>query len=287
MGDDAAVVRPGPGLALLTTDMSVAGVHADLALVELDDLGWRAVAVSLSDIAAMGGTAARLVVAAAGPPLTDMDRLLAGVAEAAASHRCPIVGGDLSGGGEVTVVVSVLGRVDEEPGPVLRGGARAGDHLFVTAPLGAGAAGLRTLRETAAGGDGLPSSAARAVAEAYRRPRARLGEGVAARRAGATAMIDVSDGLAADLGHLASESGVGFRLHHVPVAPGATREEALGGGDDYELVFAAPDADRVASTFVDEGLAPPIPIGVCTADGGERRYRDEVLEARGWEHRWD
>ncbi|HTT86935.1 MAG TPA: AIR synthase related protein, partial [Acidimicrobiales bacterium] len=132
IGDDAAVVRLGPGLALLTTDMSVAGIHADLALVDPDDLGWRAVAVSLSDIAAMGGTATHLVVAAAGPPATDMDLLLAGVAEAAESHRCPIVGGDLSAAEAVTVVVSVVGRVDDEPGPVLRGGARAGDRLFVT-----------------------------------------------------------------------------------------------------------------------------------------------------------
>jgi thiamine-monophosphate kinase len=298
IGDDAAVVGADGGPTLLTTDMSVSGVHADLALMGLDDLGWRAVVAGVSDIAAMGGRAVHVLVAAAGPASADMDTLLEGVAEAVAGHGCRIVGGDLSNAAEVVVAVTVTGVVDDGPGPVLRSGARSGDHLFVTGPLGASAAGLRTLRaEAAVGGDprgagaGRPAgargpTAVSPVVQAHRRPRARLAEGVAARRAGATAMIDVSDGLAADLGHLAEASGVGISLERVPVAPGATVDEALGGGEDYELVFAAADVDEVVSMFAAQGLAPPIVIGVCTPDVGQREWDGRPWGSAGFEHGW-
>jgi thiamine-monophosphate kinase len=114
-----------------------------------------------------------------------------------------------------------------------------------------------------------------------------VAEGEAARHAGASAMIDVSDGLAADLGHLVEASAVGYRLDRVPVAPGATVEEALGGGEDYELVFAAPDVDRVTREFVEAGLAPPLVIGVCTADRGQREWAGVTVAPAGWEHRWE
>jgi thiamine-monophosphate kinase len=303
IGDDAAVVLSpvgGGGRVLLTTDMSVAGVHADLGLVGLDDLGWRAVAAAVSDIAAMGGRACHVLVAVAGPPSTDIEVLYDGVAAAASAHGCHVVGGDLSNGDQVVVAVTVAGVVDDGPGPVLRCGARIGDRLFVTGPLGASAAGLRILRagrENRAPDhrpenptpDERPDSLSAAegpLVEAYRRPRARLAEGEAARRGGASAMIDVSDGLAADLGHVADESGVGFRLDTVPVFPGAGIEEALGGGEDYELVFTAADADRVLAVFAASGLAPPIAIGVCTAADEGRRWDGRELAPSGWEHRW-
>jgi thiamine-monophosphate kinase len=146
IGDDSAVVGAGPSPTLLTTDMTIAGVHADLALMGLDDLGWRSVAAAVSDIAAMGGRATHLLVAVAGPPSTDLDTLLDGVAQAAAAHGCHVVGGDLSNAAEVVVVVTVTGVVGDGPGVVLRSGARRGDQLFLTGPVGASAAGLRTLR---------------------------------------------------------------------------------------------------------------------------------------------
>ena len=277
IGDDAAVLGPVGSRTLLTTDITAAGVHADLALMGLDDLGWRAVATAVSDIAAMGGRADHILVAVAAPPSTDLDTLYAGVAEAAAAYSCSFVGGDLSNAPDLVVVVTVQGTADGEPGPVLRSGAHSGDHLFVTGSLGASAAGLRTLRS------GVEDPA---LAEAHRRPRARLAEGDAARRAGATAMIDISDGLAADLAHIARASAVGFRLDTVPVAPGATVEEAVGGGEDYELVVAVPDATRLTAAFTAAGLRPPIRIGVCTSDPSQRQWEDREFPPTGFEHHW-
>ena len=282
IGDDAAVV-PAPGAGLvLTVDAAVAGVHADLALVGLDDLGWRAMAAGVSDVAAMGASPCWALVTVTGPPETDLDLLYAGIAEAAEADGCRVVGGDLSGGADVVVSVFVAGRVDDERaagGAVLRSGAVAGDEICVTGPLGASAAGLRLLRA------GQAEAGDHRVA-AHRRPRARVSEGRAARRAGATAMIDVSDGLAADLRHVAEASGVGMVLDHLPVARGASREEALGGGEDYELAFTAPGGAPVERAFAEEGLRPPIRIGSCTPDAGVLLLHGEPLPPLGWEHAW-
>ena len=239
IGDDAAVLDDG---LLLAVDTVVAGVHfrADTPLA---DVGWKALTVNVSDIAAMGGTPGHAVVAVAAPSDTDLDLIYEGMAEASATYGCPVVGGDLANANELVVTVAVTGRVDGAP--VLRSGAKPGDGIYVTGPLGA------------------------AAAAGYRvRPQARLAEGQAARAAGATAMIDVSDGLVADLGHIADASGVGYELDRVPVAEGATEEQALRGGEDYELVFTGID------------LPVGIRIGTCTADVSQR------LPGGGWEHRF-
>jgi thiamine-monophosphate kinase len=201
------------GNLLLTADAVVAGVHFDLDLVDLDDVGWKALAVNLSDLAAMGGTPGHAVVTVVLPPGTDLERLYEGLGEAADRFGCPIVGGDISAGTELVVAVTVTGTVDGPP--VLRSGARPDDGLLVTGPLGASAAGLRGLRSGRASGGQGP---------AHRRPQPRLEEGRVARRAGATAMIDLSDGLVVDVARLADASGVGIVLDDVPVAPGATPE---------------------------------------------------------------
>lgn len=289
LGDDVAVV-PGPtGSMLLAADAVVAGVHSDLTLVGLDDMGWKAMVANVSDIAAVGGRPCCAVVTVAGPLGTiDFDLLYDGLTAASAAYGCPIVGGDLSSSPTLVVSVAIVGdagRGDPElPAPVLRSGARAGDTIFVTGPLGSSAAGLRLLQT------GRVSEAPDLVL-AHRRPRARLDEGTAARMAGATAMIDVSDGLAADLRHVAEGSGVGVVLDRVPVAIGVSRVSdepeslALGGGEDYELLFTSPDPDLVESTFAEQGLGKPLRIGHCTAEAGERRLRDGDLPVAGWEHR--
>lgn len=251
IGDDAAVVEPPTGPLLLAADAVVAGVHTPPDL-PLEDLGWKAVVVNVSDIAAMGGRPLHLLVTVAAPPGTDLDRIFDGVAEASQAYVCPVVGGDLTTSDTLVVTVAVTGTVDGTP--VTRAGAGVGEAIYVTGPLGAAAASGWT-----------------------RRPLARVVEGVDARGAGATAMIDVSDGLVADLGHIADESGVGFVLDEVPVAPGATLEQALAGGEDYELVFTAPVA-RLPVGFR---------IGTCTADPSERTLAGGPLpDAGGWEHRF-
>ena len=281
IGDDAAVVLAPAGVLLLAVDTVVGGVHADLSLTGLDDLGWKALAANVSDVAAMGGEAQRAVVSVAGPRSTDLDALYRGLAEAAAEYRCPVVGGDLVSSPTVVVTVAITGSVEGRP--VLRGGARPGDSIWVTGPLGGAAAGLRLLRQPEAGSGVPPEVVAARIAD-HARPRAALSEGRAARLGGATAMIDVSDGLAADLGHIADASGVGFELDGVPVAEAATEEEALGGGEDYRLAFTADDAARVEEAF--GGLPPPVLVGRCVADPGVRTLRGEDLPALGWQHDW-
>jgi thiamine-monophosphate kinase len=286
IGDDAAVLGPVPGRLVLTTDLSVVGVHADLGLIGLDDLGWRAMAAAASDVAAMGARSEAAVVAVAGPPTTDLDLLYEGVAAAAKAHRCPVVGGDLSTATELVVAVTVLGQVEGKPGPVLRSGAQAGDELFVTGPLGGAAAGLRALRAAAETRPGARTGGHEPLERAHRRPLARLDEGETARRAGARAMVDVSDGFLADLGHIADASAVGFRLDQVPVCPGATIDDALGGGEDYELVMATARPRQLLTAFAEAGLRTPIRIGTCTADRSERTLAGEPTIPLGWEHPW-
>ena len=261
------------------------GVHADLALVGLDDLGWKALVVNVSDIAAMGGRPTHALATVAGPlDDLDVDLLYDGLTAAADAYDCPVVGGDLASAPTLVVAVAVVGEAGPvPPPPVRRSGARPGDTVFTTGPLGSSAAGLAVLR--ADRGREAPD-----LAVAYCRPRARLAEGAVARAAGATAMIDVSDGLALDLRRLADASRVGVVLEHVPVAIGVSRVSdepealALGGGEDYELVFTAPDPARVDAAFAEAGLALPLRIGRVTADATERRLREGDLPGLGYVH---
>lgn len=311
IGDDAAVLRNHPdGWLLLTADSVVSGIHADLSLTGLDDLGWRAMAGAVSDIAAMGGRPAHAMVTVAGPADTDLLTLYSGLADAAEQYRCPIVGGDLTNAGSLVVTVAVIGHCDGPP--VSRAGAKPGDAIWVTGVLGAAAAGLRMYQARAAARlddpppfelpnlaefpdlaefpnlaewANLDGDQRAALLRAHARPRARIQAGEAARKAGATAMIDVSDGLTADLGHIAHRSGVGLRLDVVPVAPGATVEDAIGGGDDLVLAFCAPDSAPVGEMF--SGLDPPIRIGWCTGNLDERTLATGRFNETGWEHSWE
>ena len=275
IGDDAAVLAPFVGEALVSTDAAVWGVHLDSQLFSLEDLGFKAVAAAVSDLAAMGGRPRGAVVAVSAPTGTDLEGLHRGIADAAAVTECPIVGGDLSLGPEVVVVVTVFGESPSR-GAVLRSGARPGDELIVTGPLGRSAAGLRRRRAGAPLDDPLVL--------AHRRPSPRLDEGVAARQAQAHAMIDLSDGLGLDLHRLADASHVGFELDHIPVADGATTDEAQSGGEDYELLIATDNAARLRLIFEDRSLRDPITIGRVVSDPLVRTLRGEPFGRRGWQH---
>jgi len=267
----------------LATDVVAEGVHFDLTWSTPADAGWKALAVNCSDVAAMGGAPRAAVAAVVLPPGRPglADEIAAGLREGAAAFGCPLVGGDTAVGLCLSISVAVLG--DSPPaGAVLRAGARPGDAVFVTGPLGGAMAALRALRR---GETPDPAGAAR-----LHRPVPRLAEGLAAARAGATAMIDISDGLSSDLGHICAESGVGAMVsaESVPVGPGATLDDALAGGDDYELCFTASDAAVVAETFAAVGLTAPVRIGVVMAGPGvvvaDASGATQPLPPRGWEH---
>jgi thiamine-monophosphate kinase len=280
--DAASVAVPGGGSIVVSVDSVVEGVHVDLVLCSPADVGWKALMGALSDLAAMGARPLAALVALCAPGSESGDGALAlgvmaGVAEAAAAAGCPVVGGDVSSAGRLVVTVTVIGTTDGEA-PVARSGAAAGDVILVSGPCGRSAGGLRQLRAGAAPTGGLGA--------AYRRPVARLAEGVLIRQCGAHAMIDVSDGLSLDLHRLADASGVGFHLTHIPIAEGATVEEALGGGEDYELVMTmtAVDARGLTERLAQAGLAAPLRIGLITGDRSERRLGDHELERQGWQH---
>jgi thiamine-monophosphate kinase len=257
VGDDGAVLEGG---RLVCTDLLVDGVHFRSAWASSEDVGWKALAVNLSDIAAMGGTPEAALAAVALPEGTSADAVLEGLLECAEAFGCELVGGDTSSGPALFVAVTVLGRAER---PVLRSGAQPGDTVFVTGPLGAAAAVLARLDA----GEDVDD------ADPLHRPVPRLAEGRAAAAAGATAMLDLSDGLALDARRLAEASGVRIELDPdaIPVAAGATLDQAVGGGDDYELCFTAPDP-------VDGAIA----VGRVT-EGEGVVLGDQPLEG-GWDH---
>jgi thiamine-monophosphate kinase len=286
--DDAGVVTvPGGGSVVASVDSVVEGVHFDLALCSPADTGWKASMGALSDLAAMGAAPLAALVALCVPGGTGEGELavaiMSGVAEASEASGCPVVGGDVSSAGSVVVAVTVLGTVPGGGEPVARSGAAPEDAIVVTGPCGGSAAGLRVLRAST---PGTPGRGLRQACTSYCRPVARLSEGDTARRLGAHAMIDVSDGLALDLHRLADASAVGFRLDDVPVAEGATLDEALGGGEDYELVFTlSPSAlDGLSTSFGAAGLRPPVRIGTVVADPAERTLEGRPLPRLGWQH---
>jgi thiamine-monophosphate kinase len=291
VGDDAAVLAPTGGELVVTTDVTVEGVHFVRQRTGARDVGYKAIVVNVSDIAAMAASPRAAVCALVLPPDVEVAwvmELFGGMREACDEYALWLVGGDLSRGRDVSIAVTVTGEV--APGrAVLRSGARPGDRVVVTGELGGSAAGWRLL----SAGPATPTALQLALVRRHLRPAARVGEGGVLAARGATAMMDVSDGLAIDLSRLARASGAGATvvLGDVPVAGGATLDDALGGGEDYELLATLPDdaAVEAARTELKEAFGVPLAeigriidgqgLTAVDADGTEH-----PLEPTGWDH---
>ena len=295
-GDDCALLQPSPGMELaVTTDMLVAGVHF-LPDTDPEGLGWKTLAVNLSDLAAMGAKP-RWVLLAGSLPEADEAWLAAfakGFFTLARASQVDVVGGDTTRG-PLNLCVTALGEV--APGQALRrDGAKAGDDLWVSGQPGLAALGLAQLQ----GKIELPEALQRCLT-ALQRPRPRIALGLAlVQRQLATAAIDISDGLLADVGHIAERSGVELRLNvgQLPLLPRGVdpllaQRCQLAGGDDYELAFTAPAEKRMALAALAADLELPLwrigyaaeGAGVSLYDGDGAPLPPEFMDQfKGYDH---
>ncbi len=279
-GDDAAVLRVRTGHVVVSTDLMVEGRHFRRDWASAEDVGHRAAAQNLSDINAMGGRATSLTIGLAAPgdlPAQWALDFARGFAEECAVVGASVVGGDLTQADQIVIAVTVLGACTIAP--VVRSGAQPGDQLALVGRQGWAAGGLAVL------GRGFRSP--RVLVEAYRRPEPPYDAGAVAAEAGATAMIDISDGLLADAGHIAADSGVAIDVHRgafeiaeplqaVGAATGADPIQfILGGGDDHALLATFPDGSVPAGWTV---------VGAVTEGSGVTLDGEEYDGPTGWTH---
>ncbi|RLV51157.1 thiamine-phosphate kinase [Nocardioides mangrovicus] len=281
-GDDAAVVRTRRGHDVVSTDLLVENRHFRREWASAEQVGRKAAAEALSDVNAMGGRTHTVTVGLAAPadlPAQWAVDLAAGIAQECEVAGASVVGGDVTRADQVVVAITVIGSC--ELAPVLRSGAQPGDVVALVGRQGWAAGGLAVLTR------GFRSP--RALVAAYQRPEPPYEQGPLGAAAGATSMIDVSDGLLADLGHVASASGVaidvhtaGFELDEPLQAVGAAlgvdpMQFVLSGGEDHPLVATYPGADAVP-----EGWRA---IGTVASGEPQVTVDGEAYEgARGWEH---
>lgn len=304
IGDDCALLRPRPGEDLaVTTDLSLAGRHFRLEWHPAESVGHRTLARGLSDLAAMGARPLAAFLSLGLPrDLTRgggrggswLDRFLDGFLALAQKHKTPLAGGDLAESPVAAADIVLIGAVRRRRA-LLRCGARVGDTVYVTGALGGAAAGLARLSALAAAARGrravrIPSELASELeAHLYPQPRLAQGQWLVARQM-ASAGMDISDGLSTDLAHLCDESGVAavIKAGDLPVHAGADLQQALHGGEDYELLFTARPAARVPQSIAGVAVTPigrivpaepAKPRVTLVTPQGERR-----LAARGWEH---
>jgi len=305
-GDDAAVTVPG-GATATSVDALVEGVHFRRGWSDPGQIGAKALAVALSDLAAMGAEPGEAYVVLGVPVDMDDDgcmELLDGMARIAAETGTTLAGGDLTRAAVLTLAVTVVGHAPAAENLVTRSGARPGDALVVTGELGGAAAGLLLLERQAADVpvEGVPDargSTGTALVARQLEPRPRLAAGRALAGAGATAMIDLSDGLGGDAGHIATASGVGLQIEAdaLPLAPGLAAiaagagrdplELATSGGEDYELLAAIPPERLAAAVTAIEKQSGIGLTRVGTAAAGEgveiRLPGGGLLKPRGFD----
>jgi thiamine-monophosphate kinase len=275
IGDDTAVFEMPSGCSILfCSDLVAENTHFIRDLHPPDAVGYKAVAVNVSDIGAMGGTPLHFTVSLAAPGDLEMewlDGFYDGVEKACREFEVSLVGGDSSSASAIFVDVAMIGSV-RTGAAVKRSGARPGDGVFVTGTLGSSLHGLTLLRA----GDRESAAVKRHL---YPQPRHRVGAVVAA---DAHAMIDVSDGLSTDLTHIAEESSVSIKIYKdkLPAAAGAAETEVLHGGEEYELIIVAPDlpaiVDGVSLTRIGE-VVPSTTGNLVFLDGSP-------LLPQGWQH---
>lgn len=287
-GDDAAVLPPG-GAVVATTDTLVHGPDFRLSWSTGYDLGFKSAVVNLADVAAMGARPTALLVALAMPADTrssfvaDLARGLRSACDELAPG-CGVVGGDLTISPTLTIAVTALGTL--ETAPVLRSGARPGDVLALAGAAGVSARGLALLfdRFTDGDGDAIPldrsvlDAAETSWVDAQLRPRPPIALGLAAARAGASAMMDVSDGLALDAARMAQASGVSLEIDSSALGPHLPW--AITGGEDHALLAAFPRDATVPDGFLTIGRVvvpagrPSVQVDGAAVDGGWDPYRD-------------
>lgn len=274
IGDDAAWIENPSGSSLVTADLLIEGVHFDLKWTSLFDLGFKSMAVNLSDIAAMGGMPAYAILSLGIPgnlDSKDVEEFYRGVNALARPSGVSVVGGDTNNANSLIISVCVIAHPPAYP--LRRSGASIGNDIYVTGTLGDSALGLKLLRR---GGAALKKKAAANLLARHRRPIPRLAIGaLLARKRLATAMIDVSDGLVQDLGHICRASGTGAVIHNqrLPLSAGYSAlagkdgtRHALMGGEDYELLFCARRSNRGRIQKLSESFRVPIShIGTCVA----------------------
>ena len=291
LGDDCAVLPDAEGSVVVSTDLSVEGVHFRRDWLTQEEIGYRAATAALSDLAAAGASCIGLLAAVSSPhdsPAADLVALMAGVGDAVAAVGGSVLGGDLTAAPQWIISITVIGRARR---PMSRHGAAPGDGIWVTGALG----GARSALVTWQAGR-TPDAGSRA---AFARPAARIGAGQWLAAHGACAMMDVSDGIAGDVGHLAAASGVAIdvRLESLPRHPSVatavtltgTAPEVLAaqGGEDYEILVALPpsfnEADA-AACLRDCGV-PLTRIGDARAGEGVRLLlRSEPIVLHGYDH---
>jgi thiamine-monophosphate kinase len=279
IGDDCAIVTVGNATLAISIDASVEGTHFRTDWLTFEEIGWRATMAGLSDLAACAAKPLGILVSLGGPEPRELESIMSGVARALAGGA-KVLGGDLVRSDKYLIDVCALGTCDRPP--IRRAGARDGDGVWVTGELGGPRLALRAFQAGQ-----RPSGD---LARRFARPEARIAPGVWLAQNGATAMIDVSDGLAADARHLAAASGLAIeiQMERVPCFPGADPLLAIASGEEYELLVTLPVsfAASKAQAFREFFDLPLTRVGTCVAGAGVR-FTDRgvaIAAPRGYDH---